>query len=391
MRPMGWPLSCALLFLLAGCEGGGPLFAPPNQKADSAANTTSPDAETAVFVGPPSDRQVAEAASRSSEPSADAPGPTQQLLAPGAADGSELSRWDASASEAETSEDSAAPDPAFADAAVPPDRSDDGTAPGETARPSRPDRWAREREAAGRERSAGSELVELGVVFEVLRVDLPRKDGRAALKIWNHLNESIGDPGLTALLARNGLRIGVGDDETWPALRAVFEANDARTAHVDQLAESGRPVILPLGEVQSGNSYFLHRRTAGLEGGTFPTGQCQFQIDFAVSERDLASIELRIAPRLEESRTRTRVVDQGGALVTVRDRPAQAFEELTVNLTVAPGEYVVIGSSAEAKPAGEGFLLGSWWFTAKLGAETFETVLCVKPKVTRLDARASRP
>jgi hypothetical protein len=236
---------------------------------------------------------------------------------------------------------------------------------------------------------ASRDVVVLRIFFEILRVDLPRESGRDQLKVWNHLNESLGDPGLTALLARNGLRIGMGDDESWPALRAIFENGAARTSHADKLAESGAPIILPLGEVETGATYFVHRRAAGLEGGTFPPGQMQVQVDFALDERDPTRIALRVVPRLEESRSRMRVVDQGGDLMTIQDQPAQVFEELTASLNVGPGQYIVLGRSAEAKPAGEGYLLGSWWFTARLGADTYETLLCIKPQLMQVSGAAS--
>ncbi len=126
--------------------------------------------------------------------------------------------------------------------------------------------------------------------FGVLRIELPENDIRHSLKIWNHVDENIGDPGLTAILARNGLRIGVADQDAWPALKAIFEENGGRSLSREHTAQSGLPLLVDLGEVKDGDTYFLHSRGGKLSGGSFNAGVKRFRHRlFAERERSRTS------------------------------------------------------------------------------------------------------
>jgi len=222
----------------------------------------------------------------------------------------------------------------------------------------------------------------LRVHFDVMRVDLPVTETRHSQKIWNHLAETMGDPGLTALLARNGFRAGVGDQADWPALRAIFEHNRARVTRVARAAQDGTPLTIPLGPIADGSSYFLHRRGGGLTGGTLNAGQRSMRIEYALSADDPQRVILRAMPAFQEQDVVAKTVERDGELVVVRDHEGRVFRELAVDVEVGPGQFLVIGESASA--AG-GFLLGSWWLDSSLELEKFETVLCISARTTRIE------
>ncbi len=225
-------------------------------------------------------------------------------------------------------------------------------------------------------------VIVLRMHFDVLRVDLPLETIRHSLKLWNHVDESVGDPGLTALLARNGFRVGVTDAGSWAAIRTILAENEARTTRVEHVALEDLPLVIPLGEVDEGESYFLHRRGGKLAGGAFHAGKKQIRVDYATDEKDPRRVTLRATPVVVEERMRTKLVAQGDRIVTVRDHEGQVFRELAATVTVGPGELLVIGSSA---PADDGFLLGSWWLTSSLDLEKYETVLFISAQPTRVE------
>ena len=226
------------------------------------------------------------------------------------------------------------------------------------------------------------EIVVIRMRFDVLRIDLPVDRITHSLKIWNHIDESVGDPALTALLARNGLRLGVAERDAWPAMRTLFEENGGRSTRAERVVQPGLGLTIPLGQVENGDTYFLHCRGGRLQGGTFRAGSKSFQVEYALDEQDPARVFLRVTPQYREKRSKTKLVEQGGEILSVRDHEGVVFDELTATATVEPGQFLVIGSSAEAE---KGFLLGSWWLTSRLNMQEYETVLCITPQPVRIE------
>ena len=225
-------------------------------------------------------------------------------------------------------------------------------------------------------------MIVLRIHFDVLRIDLPVDAVRHSLKIWNHIDEALGDPGLTALLARNGFRVGVGRQADWPAIRAVFERNGARVTRVARTVQEGAPLTIPLGQVEDGTSYFLHKRGGGLGGGTLTAGRRVFLIGYALDADDPQRLVLRATPVFEAKRTREKLVERDGEIVAVRDHEGRVFHDLTVETGLAAGEFLVIGGSGLAE---KGFVLGSRWLGSALDMQQYETVLCISAQATRIE------
>ena len=234
--------------------------------------------------------------------------------------------------------------------------------------------------AGGRESlhsAGGPNLTVVRMQFDVMRVDLPVREIKHSLKIWNHVDESKTDPRLTALLARNGFRIGVADRDAEPAIRTIFEENEARLGRARHDVDDGLPLMLSLGSVEEGGTYFVHRKDGGLIGQTFQAETMFFRIDYLVTDEQPPRIVLQVTPELRGERTKTRWVDQGGEIRSIRTYDGTVFDELSAMFTLEPGQFLVVGTSARAQ---RGYLLGSWWLTSELNAQEYETVLCITPQ-----------
>ncbi|NOX59227.1 MAG: hypothetical protein GXP29_10265 [Planctomycetes bacterium] len=217
--------------------------------------------------------------------------------------------------------------------------------------------------------------------FDVYRVELPIESGRQSLDLWKHLDESLGDPQLTALLARNGLRIGKGDRDAWPAMRVMIERAGGRMGTYRHVVDNGLSLLVGLDQTAGGESYFVHGRGGSLRGGTFQAGTKRFLIDYETREDDSGGVLLKITPELWESRTRTRYVESEGNVRTVEDHGGIVFEALAALVSLNAGEFVMIGSSAQAD---SGYLIGSYWLTSMLSMKQHETVLFIRPQLVRM-------
>ncbi len=217
--------------------------------------------------------------------------------------------------------------------------------------------------------------------FEVHRVEIPVESERQSLSLWKHLNESLGDPQLTALLARNGLRAGKGDRDAWPAMKTIIENAGGRMGSYRHVVDNGLSLIVSLDRAEGGESYFLHERGGSLKGGSLPEGTKRLHIDYFAQDGDQQSVLLKIRPALQEAKARERWVEQDGNISSVEDHDGIIFEEVAVSIALKPDEFAVLGSSRHAD---EGYLLGSLWLSSTLGMQKHETVLFIRPQMVRV-------
>ena len=231
-------------------------------------------------------------------------------------------------------------------------------------------------------RSEGQLAGTIRMQFDVHRVELPFADKRQSLDLWKHLNESLGDPQLTALLARNGLRAGKGDRDAWPAMKSVIENAGGRMGTYRHVVDNGLSLLVNLDRTEGGESYFLHERGGSLKGGNLPEGTKRIHVDYVAQDGDVTRVILKLRPELEEARTRSRWVEQDGNVANVQDHEGITFDELAVVIKLAPDEFAVLGSSEQAD---SGYLIGSRWLSSTLGMKKHETVLFIRPQLVRVN------
>jgi hypothetical protein len=226
------------------------------------------------------------------------------------------------------------------------------------------------------------DTITLQMTFEVLRVDLPVLGIRHSLKIWNYVDETQPDPRLTALLARNGLRMGTGTTEVWPAWRVLFDANQAKSVQARHVVQSGAPLSLCLGEIKEGESLFYYRRDGRLVGQTFAGGTKFLHLDYALDPADPARTIIKTTPEVRKFSAEKHWENVDGRLQEVPRYEGRVFDDLSAELTVGPGEFLVIGPSESAHNPS---LIGSQFLTTEENNVTYETVICVTPQVLRVE------
>lgn len=217
--------------------------------------------------------------------------------------------------------------------------------------------------------------------FEVHRIELPIESERKSLALWKHLDESLGDPQLTALLARNGLRVGKGDRDAWLAMRTIIENAGGRMGTYRHVVDNGLSLLINLDRTEGGESYFLHERGGALKGGSLPEGTKRFRIDYFSQDSNEARVLLKVRPELQGAKTRSRWVEQDGNVSSVEDHSGIFFDEVSVSIGLGPDEFTVLGSSEQAD---SGYLIGSLWLSSTLGMQQHETILFIRPQLIRV-------
>ena len=230
------------------------------------------------------------------------------------------------------------------------------------------------------------ELVHLA--FDVLRVDLPLKSVQHSRKIWNHVDELRLEPRLLARLARNGMRVGVATSSSWPAIRTVFEACDARTQRNRMVVQNGVPLTIVVGVIGERETIFSYSKTDRLVGKTLAGGEKLVTLDYQYRPELGSCTDLQISLEVRRD-LGTFVWERRGDII--RQMPSYdrtLFSDLTVFLTLRPSEFLIIGPDERAE---NGYLVGSRFFTRRLSnGQRYETLFCITPQPYRTQAGGQR-
>jgi hypothetical protein len=218
----------------------------------------------------------------------------------------------------------------------------------------------------------------LQVQFDVMWVELPIHAIRHSIKVWNHVDELQLPPQQCALLARNGLRIGVANVDAWPAILTLLQANGARSDQRKHAVQSGHPLTLDMGTIADGETIFTYNARERLVGDTFPAGHKYVYIDYDVHADDPSRVTLRVMLEIHAlSPSRRWTVDPD----TFPEKPdylGKVFADLAATFVVEEDQFLVIGPSPQA---GTEHLLGGKFFEQVAGGRRYEILIFATPQL----------
>lgn len=229
--------------------------------------------------------------------------------------------------------------------------------------------------------SDSDRIVVVQMQFDVLRVELPADDIHHSQKTWNYVDELGGDPTRTALLRRNGFRMGTACADSWPALRAMFEACQARVLRATHVVQRGLPLTLELDSVERDEPIFLLTTDNRMVGRTLNGGQKYLHVDYALEVDGERTVTVQVTPEIHLLGAVKFGTDDQGNLRQARRYEGLVFHELSHTLDLAAGEFLVIGPDAGST----GLSVGRRFLTRKHQGRTYETVLCIIPQPFRTE------
>jgi len=242
------------------------------------------------------------------------------------------------------------------------------------ARPTPPD-WWKDGMKASTDSAESVHVVHL--VFEVLRVDLPVDRISHSRKIWNHVDEIRIEAETAARLARNGLRIGVGNTESWPALSTILKAADARTRDEKLFAQPGLPVTIVVGGIGDPESIFCYTRENRLVGKTFSAGEKLVTLDFAFRPEMGGCTDLTIDLEIRHDSGEVNWEQRDGIIRQVPELERHVFSDVSALFTLRPSEFLIIGPGEKAD---HHHLVGGCFFGPQGSGQRYETLFCITPK-----------
>ncbi len=216
--------------------------------------------------------------------------------------------------------------------------------------------------------------VALQTQFYVWTFELPTMDSEVRQRFWKHVHQDLLALEEVRALARNGLRVGIGNPSSWPALRAMLKKAGAETTLHIMSTEQNAPLTLELEAVAPGQPMFYYTRDDQLIGARDRGGTKAWRIEYDVDLDDIARMTCRVTPQVIRG-IKPALVPQ---LEPLRD--IESFEDMRFEAVVEGGEYVIIGPGSQSELT---TLVGSQ-FVKRVGPEeTGETIYCILPRIVR--------
>ncbi len=233
-------------------------------------------------------------------------------------------------------------------------------------------------------------VVVVRLAFDVTRVIV----GTSALKerrdeAWRHVDELRLQPTLHANLARNGFRMGVVRADEGDALRGVLDSAGARYERMALRVQDGVPLSIDLGSIVGSRDVFLTQSDGRLVGTSFSHVAKFIHVDYEVSVTDEPRTTLRVTPELFKESKHPEWSVRDGAPRYQKLYEGMRYHDLAAELDVVEGEMLILGAAdADEQP----WTLGNTMLVDTVDGSSWETILCIQPKVYRnADTPGQRP
>ena len=209
------------------------------------------------------------------------------------------------------------------------------------------------------------------IILEVAFVHLTPDDSAIETATWQHVDEQMLAVDVRQRLAGNGLRAGALGSQLPPELRHLVErtaqelteapaGDDVTTAETTTLARNrrmqvraGRRGKIVVSAVAPNISVLAKDDQGRVQGEAFRDAQCLFSL-LANPSGD-SRTKLQLTPEVEHGDLQNRWVPVDGALVQQVGKPRHVYDQLRIELPLAPGQTLIIGPTEQAGGLGQHF------------------------------------
>lgn len=232
------------------------------------------------------------------------------------------------------------------------------------------------------------------VLLEVFIVRCPLNDEELNSTLWKDVDEQVFSSSLRRELAVNGFRAGLIGNQLPSSFLRILKTRDdvdpsqiVTTIRLDELANqtvvrktiasrNGQKNEVNVSNVKN-QTTILFNENGALGGETFNEGQAVMVI--RTQTRGDGSVTLDLLPEVQYGQPRQTFQFDAGSVTMATARPKRTFDSLRSEITVQPGQFVVMTSRPEMSGN-----VGSFFFTdeeAESGAE--QKLLCFRISYTQ--------
>jgi hypothetical protein len=188
------------------------------------------------------------------------------------------------------------------------------------------------------------------VVLTVLHVQVPRARRLQMEPVWNHLREDVTDNATVLRLQSNGVRIGVGREESWDAVRTTIDAVEGvRTQALDPLrVPANYPLALELDERPREQTLFFVADDGVLTGESWPHSRNVLRVTYELNLTERDHIRLTLVPEVRQRLDGFKWVRTDAGVAQVPNYDGRAFSAAACVLDLEPGEFLAVAPGPRA-------------------------------------------
>jgi len=222
--------------------------------------------------------------------------------------------------------------------------------------------------------------------FLVLRVQATRGVFSESGKIWNALDEEVIPADTRAILRKNGLRIGLGEQSAWPQIKALLDAEKVKVFQNHRPVQNGLPLIIEVDPRPRDQTLFLFRPDGSMPGATFPQSTNVLRIEYWIPVTDAEAVMLELMPEIRQQRFQPRPSPgPSGWVQPPSYQPSRPLRELAARVRVGPDAFLALGPS---RAAHQHHLAGSLLLCEEIDGRPFESMYFITPKVVTIGGPA---
>jgi hypothetical protein len=181
------------------------------------------------------------------------------------------------------------------------------------------------------------------VQMDVALIERPLGDPFLNKELWAHTDEMVVDIDRKGLLEENGYRVGQVVGGTPGGLQALLKSERACINPRRRLVLSGHSVTQILGGILPQTTLEIHQ---GKQTQDLTIDQARFCLEVTATLTSDGRTKLLFTPKVETGETTLRFQPDPdkSSWSLCMDRPCKTFKNLAWEVTLAPGEFLVIGT-----------------------------------------------
>ncbi len=240
--------------------------------------------------------------------------------------------------------------------------------------------------AASADNVGAPRITRLDVVLTALRVRVPRSQRARAEMLWNHLREDALDNATTLRLQHNGLRVGVGDEQWWEAVRAALAAipgvNSTPIAPLRVPAEY--PLALELDTGPHEQTLFFLADDGVLTGETWPQSRNVLRISYVLDLQRPDRVRLFVVPEVRQRLEGLRWVRNEAGVAQVPNYSGRTFGAAGFAADLEPGRFLLIAPGTQSGVSG---LVGNSFLVSEEDGQSYDSYVFLRADVNHVAQR----
>ena len=225
----------------------------------------------------------------------------------------------------------------------------------------------------------------LSVTFNLLRLEFAVGAISGSKTLWNHVDEEAVGTDRAALLRRNGVRVGLGLPDAWPAVETILQVTGPAVRTPWAVAIRGQqPLVIDDGQQPRDQTIFHYAPDGRLVGKSLARSRNVFRVDHTIDPADADAVLLRVTPEIRQKDLGLRLRRTVAGMMALPAYEGEILNDLAFSLRVPQGCFLIIAAGERSDQAS---LVGRAFMTADTADGRHEFVYIVRPMVVRTELR----